>query len=167
MLADFDVTSNQDTAVYPALPTTQASKTRGTGISSCFGFGVGDPTTITSIVVIMGFLHGLLSQPTTYAILALVVIPVTALAWDRLPGLLPSAKRLLVGKKNPSEITSMECPYSYIREIYGMHHWAPFVNKLSPKLKAESPARHHMILEIMDGIHLCLMLVDDVCQITP
>ncbi|KAB8261872.1 terpenoid synthase [Aspergillus pseudonomiae] len=110
----------------------------------------------------MGFLHGFLSQPTTYAILALVVIPVTALAWDRLPGLLPSAKRLLVGKKNPSEITSMECPYSYIREIYGMHHWAPFVNKLSPKLKAESPARHHMILEIMDGIHLCLMLVDDI-----
>ncbi|PIG79998.1 prenyl transferase AtmC [Aspergillus arachidicola] len=91
----------------------------------------------------MGFFHGFLSQPTTYAILAVLVIPVTALAWDRLPPLLPSAK-------------------SYIRQIYGTHHWAPFVDKLSPSLKTERPAKYHMILEIMDGIHLCLMLVDDI-----
>ncbi|KAK6835390.1 Geranylgeranyl pyrophosphate synthase atmG [Aspergillus parasiticus] len=91
----------------------------------------------------MGLLHDFLSQPTTYAILAVLVIPVTALAWDRLPPLLPAAK-------------------SYIRQIYGMHHWAPFVDKLSPNLKAERPAKYHMILEIMDGIHLCLMLVDDI-----
>ncbi|KAB8221939.1 terpenoid synthase [Aspergillus novoparasiticus] len=110
----------------------------------------------------MGLFHDSLSQPTTYAILAVLVIPVTALAWDRLPPLLPSAKRLLVGKKNPSEITSLECPYSYIRQIYGTHHWAPFVDKLSPNLKTERPAKYHMILEIMDGIHLCLMLVDDI-----
>ncbi|KAB8269732.1 terpenoid synthase [Aspergillus minisclerotigenes] len=110
----------------------------------------------------MGFFHDFLSRPTTYAILAVLVIPVTALALDRLPPLLPSAKRLLVGKKNPSKITSLECPYSYIRQIYGTHHWAPFVDKLSPNLKTERPAKYHMILEIMDGIHLCLMLVDDI-----
>lgn len=126
-----------------------------------------NPTTNIDIATIMSFLHGFFSQPTTYAILAVLLIAVMALAWDRLPGFLPSVRRLLVGKKNPSEITSLECPYSYIRQIYGTHHWAPFVDKLSPDLKTESPAKYHMILEIMDGIHLCLMLVDDVCEIPP
>ncbi|KAE8395025.1 terpenoid synthase [Aspergillus alliaceus] len=110
----------------------------------------------------MSFVDYFLTHPASYAILAALVIPVTALAWDRLPDLLPSGKSLLVGKRNPFEITALECPYSYIRQIYGTHHWAPFVDKLSPGLKAEEPAKYHMILEIMDGIHLCLMLVDDI-----
>ena len=66
------------------------------------------------------------------------------------------------GKKHPATITSHECPYSYIRQIYGHHHWAPFVEKLSPGLRKDDPAKYEIVNEIMDAIHLCLMLVDDV-----
>lgn len=166
-LADIGVTSIQHTAVYSANPPRWKARQGELECPYSLPFMHSDSTTIIGIVAIMGFFHDFLSRPTTYAILAVLVIPVTALAWDRLPPLLPSAKRLLVGKKNPSKITSLECPYSYIRQIYGTHHWAPFVDKLSPSLKTERPAKYHMILEIMDGIHLCLMLVDDVCEISP
>ncbi|KAF7121613.1 hypothetical protein CNMCM5793_009084 [Aspergillus hiratsukae] len=66
------------------------------------------------------------------------------------------------GKKDPATITSHECPYSYIRQIYGHHHWAPFVEKLSPGLRKDDPAKYEIVNEIMDAIHLCLMLVDDI-----
>ncbi|KAF7592691.1 hypothetical protein BBP40_012593 [Aspergillus hancockii] len=49
-----------------------------------------------------------------------------------------------------------------IGQIYGKYHWAPFVHKLSPTLKEDDPAKYRMVLETMDAIHLCLMLVDDV-----
>ncbi|PLB38599.1 terpenoid synthase [Aspergillus candidus] len=73
-----------------------------------------------------------------------------------------SKKSQLIGLQSPVQITSLECPYSYIRKVYGHHHWAPFVNKLSPTLKEDNPSQYEMILEIMDAIHLCLMLVDDI-----
>ena len=100
---------------------------------------------------------------TSLVFLALLAVPITALIWDRILNPLPTTKRAwLVGKKQPSRITSLECPYSYIRQIYGKHHWAPFVDKLAPNLKLEDPPKYQIILEIMDGIHLCLILVDDV-----
>ncbi|RDH28588.1 terpenoid synthase [Aspergillus welwitschiae] len=100
---------------------------------------------------------------TSLAFLALLAVPITALVWDRILNPLPTTKRAwLVGKKQPSRITSLECPYSYIRQIYGKHHWAPFVDKLAPSLKLEDPPKYQLILEIMDGIHLCLILVDDI-----
>ncbi|KAH8426040.1 uncharacterized protein LDX57_003780 [Aspergillus melleus] len=73
-----------------------------------------------------------------------------------------SKKAQLIGLKNPESITSHECPYAYLRQIYGKHHWAPFVHKLSPSLKTNDPAKYTMVLETMDAIHLCLMLVDDI-----
>lgn len=54
------------------------------------------------------------------------------------------------------------CPYEYLREIYGRHHWVPFVTKLEPNLKNNDPEKYTMVLEIMDCMHLCLILVDDV-----
>ena len=68
----------------------------------------------------------------------------------------------LIGQMNPDKITGLECPYEYIREAYGKYHWAPFVHKLLPTLKNDDHPKYLMVLEIMDAIHLCLMLVDDV-----
>jgi geranylgeranyldiphosphate transferase len=104
--------------------------------------------------------HHALSQPTLLVAFAAFIILVL---WDRLPSLPSTKKAMLIGKKQPHEITSLECPYSYILQLYGKYHWAPFVDKLSPTLKTNNPTKYQMILEIMDGIHLCLMLVDDVC----
>lgn len=82
---------------------------------------------------------------------------------DRMPPMwLNSKKALIIGQKQPQRITSEECPYAYIRRSYGKHHWAPFVDKLSPKLKNEDSDKYKAVVEIMDAIHLCLMLVDDV-----
>lgn len=71
-------------------------------------------------------------------------------------------KAQLIGKMHPDKITGLECPYEYLREVYGRYHWAPFVHKLSPNLRNDDHSKYLMVLEIMDAIHLCLMLVDDV-----
>ena len=71
-------------------------------------------------------------------------------------------KAQLIGQKNPQKTTTVECPYEYLRQIYGRYHWAPFVHKLAPTLRDDDPPKYQMVLEIMDAIHLCLMLVDDV-----
>nr|UOH28370.1 AceC [Aspergillus alliaceus] len=76
--------------------------------------------------------------------------------WDK--------KAQLIGQKHPESITSFECPYDYIRQIYGKYHWAPFVNKLAPNLRSDDGSKYQMVLEIMDAIHLCLMLVDDIAD---
>ncbi|EAW12090.1 polyprenyl synthetase family protein [Aspergillus clavatus NRRL 1] len=82
---------------------------------------------------------------------------------DRLPVFqIWSKKSYLIGLKDPERITSFECPYSYIRKIYGRHHWAPFIEKLSPGLKEDDPGKYEIVNEIMDAIHLCLILVDDI-----
>ncbi|KAL3452580.1 isoprenoid synthase domain-containing protein [Aspergillus insuetus] len=52
--------------------------------------------------------------------------------------------------------------WPYLRQIYGKYHWAPFLHKISPNLKNEDPPKYQWILEVMDAIHLCLMLVDDI-----
>lgn len=82
---------------------------------------------------------------------------------DRIP--IPrwlNKKAQLIGQTNPEKITGLECPYEYLRGVYGKYHWAPFVHKLSPKLRNDDHSKYIMVLEIMDAIHLCLMLVDDV-----
>lgn len=102
----------------------------------------------------------------TLTVGALALIVVLYISIDRFPA--PrwlSKKYQLIGQKDPASTTSLECPYSYIRQIYGHHHWAPFVHKLSPTLQHDDPAKYKMVLEIMDAIHLCLMLVDDVRSI--
>lgn len=71
-------------------------------------------------------------------------------------------KSQLIGQMSPYQLTGFQCPYEYLRNIYGKHHWAKFVNKLSPNLRHENYPKYLMVLEIMDTIHLCLMLVDDV-----
>ncbi|KAJ9360550.1 isoprenoid synthase domain-containing protein [Paecilomyces variotii] len=82
---------------------------------------------------------------------------------DRMPPMWLNSKRsLIIGPRKPQRITSEECPYAYIRQAYGKHHWAPFVKKLSPNLEKEDPDKYVGVLEIMDAIHLCLMLVDDI-----
>jgi geranylgeranyldiphosphate transferase len=73
-----------------------------------------------------------------------------------------SKKAQLIGSQNPERITGLECSYGYLRQIYGKHHWAPFVNKLSPTLREKDEFKYNMVLEIMDVVHLCLILVDDV-----
>ena len=91
------------------------------------------------------------------------IVPLVFYVLDRMAPLWPTSKKaFLIGKKKPETMTSFECPYAYIRQIYGQYHWEPFVQKLSSRLKDEDPAKYKMVLEIMDAIHLCLMLVDDV-----
>lgn len=75
-------------------------------------------------------------------------------------------KSQLIGQMSPQQLTGFECPYEYLRNIYGKHHWAHFVNKLSPKLRYDNYPKYLMVLEMMDTIHLCLMLVDDVRAIS-
>jgi geranylgeranyldiphosphate transferase len=88
--------------------------------------------------------------------------------YDWLPPLWPSSKKaMMISPKQPQTTTSLECPYSYLRQIYGKYHWAPFLHKISPDLKNEDPPKYQWILEVMDAIHLCLMLVDDVSRSVP
>ncbi|KAI1075207.1 prenyl transferase [Whalleya microplaca] len=76
--------------------------------------------------------------------------------------------RILKSKNShdqPSKSSMMlitTCPYEYTRGIYGRHHWVPFVTKLAPDLKESDPDRFAMVLEIMDCMHLCLIMVDDI-----
>jgi hypothetical protein len=64
-------------------------------------------------------------------------------------------------KLKPTSV-SEDCPYKYLLNIYGKYHFAGFVRKLSPSLELSNPKKWHLVLEIMDGIHFCLILVDDV-----
>ncbi|KAJ6179015.1 hypothetical protein N7519_009476 [Penicillium mononematosum] len=109
---------------------------------SLFGFFLREASPILGMVAVSSFL---------YLIVDHIHIPQW---WDK--------KTHLVGQKSPERITRHECPYDYLREIYGKHHWTAFVHKLSPALHNDDPAKYHMVLEIMDAIHLCLMLVDDI-----
>jgi geranylgeranyldiphosphate transferase len=109
---------------------------------SVFGFFLRGASPILGMVAVSSFL---------YLIVDHIHIPRW---WDK--------KTHLIGRKSPERITRHECPYDYLREIYGKHHWKAFVHKLSPALHNDDPAKYSMVLEIMDAIHLCLMLVDDV-----
>ncbi|KAH0592031.1 hypothetical protein MHUMG1_10242 [Metarhizium humberi] len=56
------------------------------------------------------------------------------------------------------------CPYEYLLGIYGHHHFAPFVKAFSPTLKTDDPDKYALVLDIMDAVHFCLILVDDICD---
>ncbi|KHN94002.1 prenyl transferase [Metarhizium album ARSEF 1941] len=56
------------------------------------------------------------------------------------------------------------CPYEYLLGIYGRHHFAPFIKAFRPALKEEDPEKYALILDIMDAVHFCLILVDDICD---
>ncbi|KAL8722763.1 MAG: hypothetical protein Q9225_000824 [Loekoesia sp. 1 TL-2023] len=63
--------------------------------------------------------------------------------------------------RKPKELQT-DCPFEYILNIYGKHHFAPLVHKLAPDLQAKNPRKWRMILDIMDGVHFCLILIDDI-----
>ncbi|POR31657.1 Prenyl transferase [Tolypocladium paradoxum] len=54
------------------------------------------------------------------------------------------------------------CPYEYLVNIYGRHHFEPLVNDFRPTLRQEDPAKYTLILDIMDAVHFALILVDDI-----
>ncbi|KAI1121480.1 prenyl transferase [Nemania abortiva] len=60
-----------------------------------------------------------------------------------------------------------DCPYEYLLNIYGRHHFAPFVKAFNEKMKVTDPEKYNLILDIMDAVHLCLILVDDICDDSP
>nr|AFO69299.1 prenyl transferase [Epichloe gansuensis] len=60
-----------------------------------------------------------------------------------------------------------DCPYSYVISLYGHNHFSPFVDLLHPTLKAENPGKYSLILDIMDAVHICLIMVDDICDNSP
>lgn len=64
--------------------------------------------------------------------------------------------------RKPRPHVSQDCPYEYLLDIYGRHHFAGFVRKLDAQMETRDPTKWQMILEIMDRIHFCLILVDDI-----
>lgn len=88
---------------------------------------------------------------------ALAVILVVTIA---LPLMLPSrgkTRRIHKARAIPED-----CPYQYLLNIYGRYHFSGFIKKLSPTLETTNPKKWNMVCEIMDAIHFCLILVDDV-----
>ncbi|KOS19955.1 Geranylgeranyl pyrophosphate synthase [Escovopsis weberi] len=61
-----------------------------------------------------------------------------------------------------AERDGFECPFEYVLNIYGKHHFAPFVKAFQPSLASEDPAKYTLILDIMDAVHFALILVDDI-----
>lgn len=59
------------------------------------------------------------------------------------------------------------CPYEYLLQIYGEHHFQPFVTFFAPELQREDPEKYLLILDIMDAVHFCLILVDDISDDSP
>lgn len=55
-----------------------------------------------------------------------------------------------------------DCPYEYILDLYGRNHFSGFIDELDPKLKTTNKGKWDIVCEIMDAIHFCLILVDDV-----
>jgi hypothetical protein len=67
-----------------------------------------------------------------------------------------------IAQRNGDQIPG--CPYEYLLGIYGRHHFAPFVKSFNPTLQKEDPEKYSLILDIMDAVHFCLILVDDICD---
>lgn len=74
------------------------------------------------------------------------------------------ARKHLEGVSSKESQNIPGCPYEYILQIYGRHHFAPFVKMFKPSLKTEDPDKYALILDIMDAVHFCLILVDDICD---
>ncbi len=64
-------------------------------------------------------------------------------------------------------MATCECPYEYLVSQYGAHHFRPFVEKLRPSLSVEDPAKFELVLDIMDAVHFCAILVDDIADRSP
>ena len=93
----------------------------------------------------------------------LVSVAIVAIVVDRLPAKRQFRRRaFLTVPRPPSTITSVECPYDYIRGMYGKYHFSRFVDKLARDLAEKDPEKYTFVLEIMDAIYLRLILVDDV-----
>ncbi|KAK7955212.1 prenyl transferase [Apiospora saccharicola] len=60
--------------------------------------------------------------------------------------------------------TDATCPYEYLVGQYRKHHFAPFAQALRPSLQVEDPATWGLVLDIMDAVHFCLILVDDIAD---
>nr|J7FJH2.1 RecName: Full=Prenyltransferase idtC; AltName: Full=Indole-diterpene biosynthesis cluster protein C; Flags: Precursor [Claviceps paspali]AFO85422.1 prenyl transferase [Claviceps paspali] len=71
------------------------------------------------------------------------------------------------GSPKDSKGNVPDCPYKYLVGLYGHHHFAGFVEALQPTLKDEDPEKYTLVLDIMDAVHLCLILVDDICDDSP
>ncbi|KAL8788614.1 MAG: hypothetical protein Q9195_007209 [Heterodermia aff. obscurata] len=84
-----------------------------------------------------------------------------------LPRALQVAKRTRKHVKAKRPVTTEDCPFEYLLNIYGKHHFAGFVRKLDPSLEATNPDKYNMVNEIMDGVHVCLILVDDITDRSP
>ena len=57
-----------------------------------------------------------------------------------------------------------DCPYEYILQVYGKHHFTTLVNVLNSQLKTQDPIQYQLILDIMDAVHFGAILVDDVAD---
>lgn len=64
-------------------------------------------------------------------------------------------------------MTIPNCPFEYLIGIYGQHHFEPFVDKLKPSLSIDDPSRYQLILDIMDTVHFCAILIDDIADRSP
>nr|AFO69306.1 prenyl transferase [Aciculosporium take] len=60
--------------------------------------------------------------------------------------------------------TIPDCPFQYLLNIYGRHYFARFVTAFRPTLEEDDPEKYTLLLDIMDAVHLCLILVDDICD---
>lgn len=67
-------------------------------------------------------------------------------------------------ERDTGAMADYECPYDYLLGQYGKHHFQPFVDKLRPSLGTEDPIKHALILDIMDAVHFCAILVDDIAD---
>jgi geranylgeranyldiphosphate transferase len=71
-----------------------------------------------------------------------------------------SGSKALAEKAPPN----FECPYDYILNIYGHHHFQRIVNYFKPKLQKKDPQLNNLILEVLDAVHFGAILVDDVAD---
>lgn len=59
---------------------------------------------------------------------------------------------------------SNQCPYEDLVNQYGRHHFQPFVDSLRPSIGRDDPAKYALVLDIMDAVHFCAILVDDIAD---
>ena len=64
-------------------------------------------------------------------------------------------------------MATCQCPYEHLVSQYGQQHFRPFVDKLRPSLSTEDPAKYALVLDIMDAVHFCAILVDDIADQSP
>ncbi|KAF1996432.1 terpenoid synthase [Amniculicola lignicola CBS 123094] len=62
------------------------------------------------------------------------------------------------------EKQAVDCPYEYILNIYGHHHFKKIIAFLDPNLEKNDPQKHTLILDILDAVHFGAILVDDVAD---